>query len=202
MHMTATGDSGDGSPRTTVGKALLLLFRNPSYYFVQHWNWKSALFAAINRGTIFFVATMRRGRAEISIAVLVEIVFSCATAGIYAAFTQAMRFAQPGWLAALILALAIPLALCGIDFAAHVYTGMHNVRPAVTFATVLSVISTLFNLFMMRRGAMVVGEDSQPLWRDLIRVPVLFVQFLIAGPLWAWSLVFGKAKNRVQPWCD
>jgi len=181
---------------------LLQLFRNPFYYFVQHWNWKSALFAAMNRGTIFFLATMRRGRAEISIAVLVEIVFSCATAGIYAAFTQAMRFAQPGWLAALILALGIPSALCGVDYFAHVYTGMRDVRPAVTFATGLSVLSTLFNLFMMRRGTMVVGEESQPLWRDLLRVPVLFAQFVIAGPLWAWNLLFGKAKSGVQPSCD
>ncbi len=200
--MMANGDSGNGSPRTTVGRALLQLFRNPFYYFVQHWNWKSALFAAINRGTIFFVATMRRGRAEISTAVLVEIVFSCATAGIYAAFTQAMRFAQPGWLAAAIVAVGIPSALYGFDYLAHVYTGMHNVRPAVTFATALSVVSTLFNLFMMRRGAMVVGEESQPLWRDLMRVPVLFVQFVIAGPLWAWKLFFGKAKSGVQPSCD
>ena len=197
--MIPNGDSGSGSPRTTVGKALLQLFQNPFYYFVQHWNWKSALFGAINRGTIFFIATMKRGRVEISIAVLVEIIFSCATAGVYAAFTQAMRFAQPGWLAACIVAVGIPAALYGVDYFAHLWTGMHHVRPAVTFATGLSVLSTLFNLFIMRRGAMVVGEDSQPLWRDLIRMPVLLVQFLIAGPVWLWNAIFGrKNKTGVQ----
>jgi hypothetical protein len=194
--MIPNGDPGPGSPRTTVGEALLQLARNPFYCFVQHWNWKSALFATINRGTIFFVANMRRGRAEISIAVLVEIIFSCAAAGIYAAFTQAMRFAQPGWLAACILALVIPSALYGVDYLAHVYTGMHNVRPAVTFVTGLSVLSTLFNLFMMRRGAMVVGEGSQPLWRDLIRMPGLLAQFLIAGPFWVWNLVVRQKQDR------
>jgi hypothetical protein len=198
----SNADSGDGSPRVAVGEALAEVLRHPFYYFIQHWNWKSALFAAINRGTIFLVATMRRGRAEISIAVLVEIVFSCATAGIYAAFTQAVRFAQPEWLAASIVAVGIPSALYGFDYLAHVYTGMHNVRPAVTFATALSVVSTLFNLFMMRRGAMVVGEESQPLWRDLMRVPVLFVQFVIAGPLWVWNLFFRKGKSGAQPSCD
>jgi hypothetical protein len=174
----------------------LQVLRRPFYYFIQHWNWKSALFAAINRGTIFFVATMKRGRMEISIAVLVEIIFSCATAGIYAAFTQAMRFARPGWLAASVVALVIPAALYGVDYFAHVWTGMHHVRPAVTFATGLSVVSTLFNLFIMRRGAMVVGEGSQPLWRDLIRIPVLIVQFLIAGPVWLWQLLF---RRRHKP---
>lgn len=190
--MIPNGDPGPADPQTTVGKALLQLFRNPFYYFVRHWNWKSALFAAINRGTIFFVATMKRGRMEISIAVLVEIIFSCATAGIYAAFTQAMRFAQPAWLAACIVALGIPSALYGVDYLAHVYTGMHHVRPAVTFATGLSVVSTLFNLFIMRRGAMIVGEESQPLWRDLIRIPLLIVQFVIAGPLWLWNAIFNR----------
>jgi hypothetical protein len=190
--MIPNGDSGPGDPHTTVSKALLHLLRNPFYYFIRHWNWKSALFAAINRGTIFFVATMKRGRMEMSVAVLVEIIFSCAASGIYAAFTQAMRFAQPGWLAACIVALGIPSALYGFDYLAHVYTGMHNVRPAATFATGLSVLSTLFNLFIMRRGAMVVGEDSQPLWRDLMRIPVLLVQFLIAGPMWLWNVIFNR----------
>jgi hypothetical protein len=194
--MIPNGDSGDGSPRTTVAEALFQVLRRPFYYFIQHWNWKSALFAAINRGTIFFVATMKRGRMEISIAVLVEIIFSCATAGIYAAFTQAMRFARPEWLAASVVALVIPAALYGVDYFAHVWTGMHHVQPAVTFATGLSVVSTLFNLFIMRRGAMVVGEGSQPLWRDLIRIPALIVQFLIAGPVWLWHLLF---RRRHKP---
>ncbi len=193
--MNPNGDSGDKSPQLTVGRALLQVLQNPFYYFVKHWNWKSALFAAINRGTIFFIATMKRGRTEISIAVLVEIIFSCATSGIYAAFTQAMRFAQPGWLAACIVALGIPSALYGFDYLAHVYTGMHHVRPAVTFATGLSVVSTLFNLFIMRRGAMVVGEESQPLWRDLVRIPVLFVQFVLAGPIWLWNVILNRKSK-------
>lgn len=193
--MNPNGDSGDKSPQLTVGRALLQVLQNPFYYFVKHWNWKSALFAAINRGTIFFIATMKRGRTEISIAVLVEIIFSCATSGIYAAFTQAMRFAQPGWLAACIVALGIPSALYGFDYLAHVYTGMHHVRPAVTFATGLSVVSTLFNLFIMRRGAMVVGEESQPLWRDLVRIPVLLVQFVLAGPIWLWNVILNRKSK-------
>jgi hypothetical protein len=167
---------------------------------MQHWNWKSALLSAINRSAIFSIATMKRGRAEMSIAVLVEIIFVCATSGIYAAFTQAMRFAEPEWLAATVVALVIPSALYGVDYAAHFYTGMHRVRPAVTFATGLSVLSTLFNLFMMRRGAMVVGEGSQPLWRDLIRIPVLLVQFLIAGPMGVFRLLTSLVRRtRVSP---
>jgi len=194
--MISNADSGNGSPRVPVGEALLEVLRHPFYYFVRHWNWKSALFGAINRGTIFFIATMKRGRIEMSVAVLVEILFTCATAGIYAAFTQAMRFAQPGWLAACIVAIGIPSALYGVDYFAHLWTGMHNVRPAVSFATGLSVLSTLFNLFIMRRGAMVVGEQSQPLWRDLIRIPVLLVQFLVAGPLWIFKAIMAPVRKK------
>jgi hypothetical protein len=197
--MIPNADSGHGSLRTTVGKALLQVLDNPFYYFIQQWNWKSALFGAINRGTIFLVATMKRGRMEMSVAVLVEIVFSCATAGIYAAFTQAVRFAEPEWLGACVVALVIPGALYGADYFAHVWTGMHHVRPAVGFATGLSVVSTLFNLFVMRRGALLVGEGSQPLGRDLVRIPGLIVQFLIAGPVWLWNLIFTRrGKAGVQ----
>ncbi len=197
--MIPNSDLGNRSPRTTVGKALLQVLSNPFYYFIRHWNWKSALFGTINRGTIFFVATMKRGRMEMSVAVLVEILFTCATAGIYAAFTQAMRFAEPAWLGACVVALVIPGALYSADYFAHVWTGMHYVRPAVGVATGLSVVSTLFNLFIMRRGAMVVGEGSQPLWRDLIRIPGLIVQFLVAGPVWLWSLIFGRrGKARIE----
>ena len=197
--MNPNGDSGDESPQTTVGRALLQILRNPFYYFIQHWNWKSAVLSAINRSVIFSIATMKRGRAEMSMAVLVEIIFVCATSGIYAAFTQAMRFAEPEWLAGCVVALVIPSVLYGVDYAAHFYTGMHSVRPAVTFATGLSVLSTLFNLFMMRRGAMVVGEGSQSLWRDLVRVPVLLLQFLIAGPMWVFrtvTAVFRRNKDQ------
>lgn len=190
--MTRSAEPEILSPRTTVGKALLEVLRNPFYYFIQLWNWKSALFGAVNRGTIFFIATLRRGRMEMSVAIVVEILFTCATAGIYAAFTQAIRFAEPEWLGGAIVALVIPGALYGADYFAHVWTGMHNVRPAVGVATGLSVVSTLFNLFIMRRGAMVVGEGSQPLWRDLVRIPGLIVQFLIAGPVWLWKLIFSR----------
>ena len=197
--MIPNADSGNGSPRTTVGKALLQVLGNPFYYFIRQWNWKSALFGAINRGTIFFIATMKRGGVEMSVAVLVEVLFTCATAGIYAAFTQAMRFAEPEWLGACVVALVIPGALYGADYFAHLWTGMHNIRPAVGVATALSVVSTLFNLFVMRRGALVVGEGSQPLWRDLIRIPGLIVQFLIAGPVWLWNLIFSRrGKAGVQ----
>ena len=197
--MKPAADSGHESPRTSVGKALFQVLSSPFYYFIRRWTWKSALFGAFNRGTIFLIATMKRGRVEMSVAVLVEILFTCATAGIYAAFTQALRFAEPEWLGACVVALVIPGALYGADYFAHVWTGMHNVRPAVGFATGLSVVSTLFNLFIMRRGAMVVGEGSQPLWRDLIRIPGLIVQFVIAGPRWLWRTIFRhRQKTDVE----
>ena len=48
----------------------------------------------------------------------------------------------------------------------------------------------------MRRGAMVVGEQSQPLWRDLIRIPGLMVQFLIAGPLWIFKAIMAPVRKK------
>ena len=93
--MTSIGDSTNGRPGPTVGYALVQLARHPIHYFIVNWNWKTALFSALNRGTIFLIAMLKRGTVEISVALVVEAIFSATACGVYGSFTQAMRFARP-----------------------------------------------------------------------------------------------------------
>jgi hypothetical protein len=39
------------------------------------------------------------------------------------------------------------------------------------------MISTAFNIYAMRRGALIIGAGAQPLRRDLRRIPGLLVHF-------------------------
>ena len=44
-----------------------------------------------------------------------------------------------------------------------------------------TVVSTAFNLYAMRRGALVVGADGASLVTDLCRMPRLVLSFLAAA---------------------
>lgn len=193
--MTSIGDSTNGSSRPTVGYALGRLARHPVHYFIIDWNWKTAFFSGMNRGTIYLIAMIRRGNVEISVAIIVEAIFSATASGVYGAFTQAMRFARPRWLARLTVAMLLPAIMLGLDYLAHHYTGMRNMRLSLIFTGLLSVISSLFTFYTMGEGALLVGNQGQPLYRDLMRMPVLIAKFIIAGPRWIWNYVAGSKKK-------
>ena len=185
--MSQFSGSNDAEARQTVTGALYQLFRHPIHYFVINWNWKSALLSSVIRATIFLIATIKRGAWDISVAVAVEAVYSAFVSGIYGAFTQAMRFAKPEWVSKLIFGLILPLGLLGLDYLAHFYTGMRHMRLSLILSASFSALSSLFNLYIMRHGTLLVGHEGESLSRDLKRMPGLIVSFLTAAPVWMWS---------------
>jgi hypothetical protein len=52
-----------------------------------------------------------------------------------------------------------------------------------------TVISTLFNWYAMKKGAMVVGEDRKTLGRDMRAMPKIIASFVTAPPLFLWRQV-------------
>jgi len=194
--MTPQGDSGDGRSQPTVGCALIHILVHPVHHFVVNWNWKSAIFSVINRGTIFLIATMKRGTPEISVAVAAEALFSATASGVYGAFTQAMRFARPQWLARSIVALFLPAVMLGLDYLVHYYTGMQHMRLSLFLSALLSVLSSLFCFDVMRQGALVVGNQGESLSRDLKRMPALVLKFIAAGPRSIWDRAASVRRKR------
>ena len=183
----------------TVAQALLHLARHPIRYFVINWNWKSALFSAMIRATIFLIATIRRPWADISVAVLVEVAFSTAVAGVYGSFTQAMRWARPEWLSRIIFAVCLPLLLLWLDYIVHFYTGMRHMRISLIMSATFSALSSLFNLYIMRHGVMLVGGEGRPLHRDLRSMPRLIGGFVAHIPLLIWRRAMARYRgNGVQ----
>jgi hypothetical protein len=52
----------------------------------------------------------------------------------------------------------------------------------------------LFNLYAMRRGALVVGAEAPSIGADLRRVPRLIAGFIAAGPLFIFRYLRGKQQ--------
>jgi hypothetical protein len=67
--------------------------------------------------------------------------------------------------------------------------------PSIAASVVFTALSTLFNLYAMRRGALIVGAGRGSLLEDLRRSPALLADFLLCGPRW---LLRGAAARGVK----
>ena len=184
MEPVTSSQINDGS----VGVIVWRLVRYPYQNVVRRWNWKSAVLSAVVRATLFFAANLSAGPDAARAAFLTEIVFRCSTAGFYGAVTQAFREAQPPLAGTLAAMFILPITTHLLELVVHWLRGTVRLADSIELSIAFTALSTAFNLFAMRRGALVVGEDSQPMWSDLRRMPLLtaaFVVVLFRGP---WQL--------------
>lgn len=158
------------------------LFTHPYRSLIRRWNWKTALLSTFFRGAIFFVVNLRSGWDAATAALLTEFVYRASTAGFYGAITQSLRRVEPSWKAALAGLLLLPVFQHSLEYAVHWLRGTPHVATSVAVSACFTAISTLFNLYAMRRGAMVVDEASPPLSDDLKHMPALMAGFLLAVP--------------------
>ena len=177
--------------REPIGKALAALFLHPIETFVYRWNWKSALFSALMRAPIFFSANLTAGWREATGAVVAESSFRAVIAGVYASCTQALRNASPAWAAALVLTVAMPMVAHILEFLLHWLRGTANLKGSMVASVAFTIVSTLFNWYAMRKGALIVGEGAESLGSDLLRMPRLIMGFIL--------LPFRIAWRRVRP---
>jgi hypothetical protein len=161
-----------------VVDALADLALHPVRTFFYSWNWKSALLSATLRAPIFLLATLRRGLEAISVAVVVEAVYSAAISGCYGAFVQKLRNARPIWASGLLIVVVLPGVLLWVDYLLHLYTGMPNLKGGMLAAAVLCVLSSLFNWYLMSRSSLLVGKEGRSLGNDLKRMPRLLLDFI------------------------
>lgn len=168
----------------TVAGVLRELARRPRHYVITQWNWKSALLSAMLRGAIFFTTNLTFGVEAAGRALLVDAVFRIPLVGVYAAVTQAFKMVEPAWAASIaVIALAAVAHL--VELVVHVSAGTPAVQASVLASIVFSAVSSLFNLFAMRRGVLVVGgKDAAPFGRDLLRLPGLALDFLCLCLRW------------------
>jgi hypothetical protein len=146
------------------------------------WNWKSALLSILLRGPIFVVATIRRGRDATLSAFVTECVFCAVSGGFYGAIVQNLRNAEPEWLTVVFLTVLVPGTFQILEYLLHWLHGTPHLRVAELVSIGVSAISSLFNWYAMRRGALLVGGEGDSFGYDLRRLPGLIFSFIIALP--------------------
>ena len=144
------------------------------------WNYKTAVLSACVRAGLFFVATVEAGLTAAAGAMLAEFVFRFVASGFYGALTQAFRRVEPQALGTAGALLLVPALGHLGEFLVHSWRGTPNLTTAITASIGFTCLSTAFNLFAMRRGALIIGAGQRPLLEDLRALPRLLVLFVAA----------------------
>ena len=181
----------------TVWGVIRSLIANPRSLLFELWNWKAALFSSNIRAVLFLLANLTAGWKSATAAMLAEFVYRAATAGFYGAITQAFRKAEPAWAGRLAAIVLLPGVSHLLESGVHVLRGTPHIITSVIASVCFTIISTLFNLYAMQRGALVVGAEARSLKSDLQRMPELIGGFLAAGGtslFWCVQRATGKAR--------
>jgi hypothetical protein len=175
--------------RTSVGGVLTGFVRSPVETILRQWNWKSAVLSAAIRGSLFFSTNIGHGLNAAFSAMAVESAFYITTAGFYGAFIQAFRRATPAWAATATVMFFMPAINHTLEFLLHLANGTRRIGASVAASVVFSMFSAAFNLYAMRRGALIVGEGRQSLTQDLLQMPRIVFDFFTSAPRALWRIL-------------
>ncbi len=173
-----------------LSSVLLDLPRHP-LRLLQDWNWKSASFSAIIRGCMFFLTNLRAGQHRAGKAMVAEMVYAIAAAGLFGATVQRLRNAVPRARTALVIWVLLPLLLLGLEALWHYALGTPRLKTSMIASFILAAFGTGFNWFAMSRGVLVTGQ-GHAFSRDLARIPGLLAEFVLALPRLAFRLLFRR----------
>jgi hypothetical protein len=148
----------------------------------RHWNWKASLLSSLFRASIFFTANLSAGTRAAVAAMVTELAYRGFTSGICGALTQRMSRIQPVWRAALMAFGFLPILQHSLELMVHFLRGTPNLRLSISVSVLYTGCSTVANLFLMRKGVLVVGEGSQSLRQDLISLGRLALSPMWRGP--------------------
>lgn len=173
----------------TLAQAFAYLLRHPVRVLLGHFNWKTALFSTLLRSGIYFFTNLSAGLDAASAALLTELSYRAILVGLEGALTQTFRQVQPAWQATLGALLAVPLFGHSVELAIHLLRGTVNLRASFAASVAFTIFATLFTLYAMRQGALVVGSEARPFSEDLKRMPALVAGFVTLP----WRALF---RNR------
>lgn len=184
----------------TVFEALREMSTNPRKTLLARWNWKSSLFSSVIRALIFLFANLASGWRAASGAMLAEFLYRGITAGFYGAITQSLKEARPAWAANIAAMIVLPVISHSIELSVHLARGTPRIKTSIVASVIFTALSTLYNLYAMRRGALLVGAGSDSVASDLKRTPRLIAGFLAEGPLWIYRRVIANsaAKSSIE----
>ena len=167
----------------TVSNVLKELLAKPVELLIRQWNWKSALFGSLIRAIIFLFTNLTAGWHAAAGAMFAEFLFRALTSGFYGSLVQAFRKVEPVWIAGVTVLILLPVISHSLELAVHLLRGTPKLLNSLLASVAFTEISTLFNLYAMRRGAFVVGAGASSMSSDMRQVPRLIGGFIAAGPL-------------------
>jgi hypothetical protein len=173
--------------RQSLRVVLAGLIRAPRAMLLARWNWKSALCSSLVRASLFAGINAPAGPAQALAAASTELVYRALTSGFHGALTQALSRAEPVWMATLVAVVLLPVCAHALELVVHWALGTRYLMASILASVLLSIASTLFNLYAMRRGALIVGDDhAVSLLEDVKRLPRLLGGF-VTEPLRLWT---------------
>jgi hypothetical protein len=187
-------DPGPVRPSRDVREVIVEIARHPVKVLVRRWNWKTALLSTLLRGAIFFGSTVPEGLRPAAAALGRDVLFRVPLGGFYGAVGQAFSNATPAWASYVIVMVIVPAVAHVAEFLVHWTGGTPRLGTAITISIAFSAFSALFNLFLMRRGALLVAGAGEGFGTDLRRLPRLLGEFLLWLPVSAVRLV--QARKR------
>jgi hypothetical protein len=141
------------------------------------WNWKSAILSVTLRTPLFFAAAISAGLGAAAAAAGTDVAFRAIMAGFCGAITQRLRHTRPPWIGTLAVMVLVPLLSHGVEALVHWRAGTPHFTVALAASMSLTVVTTTFDLYAMRRGVLIAGAGGASLTDDLIRLPGLVVGF-------------------------
>jgi hypothetical protein len=147
------------------------------------WNWKAAFTSSFMRGVIFFVSNLRAGWHAALGAMVAEWIFRGVASGFYGNLTQRFSRFRCAWQRGLAGIVLLPAFSHSLEYAVHRLRHTPALRTSITASVAFTMLSSLFHLYAMRRGALITGKGATSLAADLRAMPRLIAGFIAAGPL-------------------
>lgn len=164
---------------TTVRDVLGSLAGDPRCW-LREWNWKAALTSALSRSGVFFAANLSAGLEAAVAALVTELALRAITSGFYGSLTARFRHVEPRWQATLCAVVLLPCCSHSVELAVHWWRGTAALATGIAASALFTVLSTAFNLHLMRHGILIVGDGARSLGDDLRAMPRLLLRF-VAG---------------------
>jgi hypothetical protein len=182
---------------TTVWGVIADLICHPGKHLIERWNWKSALTSSAFRCLIYFSTNVVAGLRAALAAMTIEFLFRGVTSGFYGSLTQAFTRAQPAWAGSLAVIVILPAVGHSMEFMVHWLGGTRKLAASVIASVAFTAVSSLFNLFAMRRGVLTVGQDCNTLKDDFRRMPRIVFDFVLAIPRSLFRMLAGLARDSM-----
>ena len=172
---------------------------HPIDQLVRQWNWKSAVLSSILRALIFFFVNLRAGWKAALGAMLAEFLFRSVISGLCGALTESFRHAAPRWAATLTVMALLPFANHTFEFLLHWLRHTPELKASILTSMIFTAVSSAFNLYAMREGALIVGSNSGSLLSDLKRIPQLLIGFIVSmGATIGRALIGSFKRMRIR----